>query len=68
MLFASGLTLDDLVDRSGYSKTRVSELLRGNGYYPAWEITFSVGHALDVPTRPLRRLWDRGRQGGPQGQ
>ncbi|MDA5147385.1 XRE family transcriptional regulator [Streptomyces sp. AD681] len=57
VLFASGLTLDDLVERSGYSKTRISELLRGNGYYPAWEITFSVSHALDVPARPLRRLW-----------
>ncbi|CAL9675230.1 sigma-70 family RNA polymerase sigma factor [Streptomyces sp. enrichment culture] len=57
VLFASGLTLDDLVDRSGYSKTRISELLRGNGYYPPWEITFSVSRALSVPTRPLRRLW-----------
>ncbi|WP_037873355.1 RNA polymerase sigma factor [Streptomyces sp. NRRL S-37] len=53
----SGLTLDDLVDRSGYSKTRISELLRGNGYYPAWEITFSVIRALDIPTEPMRRLW-----------
>ncbi|MGW2911292.1 sigma-70 family RNA polymerase sigma factor [Streptomyces asoensis] len=43
--------------RSGYSKTRISELLRGNGYYPPWEITFSVTHALGLPTRPLRRLW-----------
>ncbi|GHB75802.1 hypothetical protein GCM10010377_77840 [Streptomyces viridiviolaceus] len=57
VLFASSLTLDDLVDRSGYSKTRISELLRGNGYYPAWEITFSVTRALGLPTPPLRRLW-----------
>ncbi|POX55335.1 RNA polymerase subunit sigma [Streptomyces sp. Ru71] len=57
VLFASGLTLDDLVDRSGYSKTRISELLRGNGYYPPWEITFSVTRALGLPTQPLRRLW-----------
>ncbi|MEV6960262.1 sigma-70 family RNA polymerase sigma factor [Streptomyces sp. NPDC051207] len=56
-LFTSGLTLDDLVDRSGYSKTRISELLRGNGYYPAWELTFSVTRALGLPTPPLRRLW-----------
>ncbi len=56
-LFASGLTLDDLVDRSGYSKTRISELLRGNGYYPAWEITFSVIRALGLPVQPVRRLW-----------
>lgn len=56
-LFASGLTLSDLVDRSGYSKTRISELLRGNGYYPAWEITFSVIRALGLPVPPMRRLW-----------
>ncbi|MEU5116647.1 XRE family transcriptional regulator [Streptomyces longwoodensis] len=56
-LFTSGLTLDDLVVRSGYSKTRISQLLRGNDYYPPWEITFSVTRALGLPTRPLRRLW-----------
>lgn len=57
VLFASGLTLSDLVERSGYSKTRISELLRGNGYYPAWEITFSVIRALGLPAQPMRRLW-----------
>ncbi|MBJ6636922.1 helix-turn-helix domain-containing protein [Streptomyces sp. DHE7-1] len=57
VLFTSGLTLDDLVDRSGYSKTRISELMRGNGNYPQWEITFSVTRALGLPTQPLRRLW-----------
>ncbi|GGS40395.1 XRE family transcriptional regulator [Streptomyces griseoviridis] len=56
-LEASGLTLDDLVSRSGYSKTRLSELLRGKGYYPGWEITYSVVRALDIPVGPLRRLW-----------
>ncbi|MFD7283552.1 XRE family transcriptional regulator [Streptomyces sp. NPDC059862] len=56
-LFASGLTLDDLVNRSGYSKSRISELLRGKGYYPGWEITYSVVRALDIPVWPLRRLW-----------
>ncbi|MER5199877.1 XRE family transcriptional regulator [Streptomyces sp. NPDC002755] len=56
-VFSSGLTLSDLVDRSGYSKTRISELLRGNGYYPAWEITFSVIRALGLPVPPVRRLW-----------
>ncbi|MFF3914584.1 XRE family transcriptional regulator [Streptomyces sp. NPDC001852] len=56
-VFSSGLTLDDLVHRSGYSKTRISELLRGNGYYPVWEMTFSVIHALGLPVRPMRRLW-----------
>ncbi|MFD4600655.1 XRE family transcriptional regulator [Streptomyces sp. NPDC058464] len=56
-LVASGLTLDELVCRSGYSKTRLSELLRGKGYYPGWEITYSVVKALDLPPWPLRRLW-----------
>ncbi|MFI2415894.1 helix-turn-helix domain-containing protein [Streptomyces sp. NPDC018947] len=56
-LIASGLTLDDLVSRSGYSKTRLSELLRGKGYYPGWEITYSVIRALDIPVDPVRRLW-----------
>ncbi|MCZ0986900.1 XRE family transcriptional regulator [Streptomyces diastatochromogenes] len=51
------LTLDDLADRSGYSKTRISELLRGNGYYPAWEITFSVIRVLGLPVQPMLRLW-----------
>ncbi|MGW3956029.1 helix-turn-helix domain-containing protein [Streptomyces sp. NPDC004752] len=54
---ASGLTLDELVGRSGYSKTRLSELLGGKGYYPRWEITYSVVRALDIPVGPLRRLW-----------
>jgi transcriptional regulator with XRE-family HTH domain len=56
-LFASGLTLDELVSRSGYSKARLSELLRGKGYYPGWEITYSVVRALDLPVWPLCRLW-----------
>lgn len=56
-LSASGLTLNELSDRSGYSKTRISELLRGNGYYPPWEITFSVVRALGLPAPPMRRLW-----------
>ncbi|AEM88535.1 RNA polymerase sigma factor [Streptomyces violaceusniger] len=56
-LFASGLTLDDLVNRSGYSKTRISELLRGKGYYPGWAITYSVVCSLDLPILPMRRLW-----------
>ncbi|MER6465783.1 XRE family transcriptional regulator [Streptomyces sp. NPDC001228] len=54
---ASGLTLDDLVGRSGYSKTRLSELLRGKGYYPGWEMTYSVVRVLNLPVAPLRRLW-----------
>ncbi|WPO76217.1 XRE family transcriptional regulator [Streptomyces sp. KN37] len=56
-LVASGLTLEGLVSRSGYSKTRLSELLRGKGYYPGWEITYSVIRALDLPVSPALRLW-----------
>ncbi|MFJ3899895.1 XRE family transcriptional regulator [Streptomyces sp. NPDC090083] len=56
-LTASGLTLDELVNRSGYSKTRLSELLRGKGYYPGWEITYSVVRALEIPVGPVRQLW-----------
>ncbi|MFI9807515.1 XRE family transcriptional regulator [Streptomyces sp. NPDC052301] len=52
-----GLTLDDLAVRSGYSKTRISELLRGNGYYQPWEITFSVIRVLGLPVQPLLHLW-----------
>ncbi|MFE7114718.1 XRE family transcriptional regulator [Streptomyces sp. NPDC057654] len=59
-LTARSLTLDDLVARSGYSKTRISELLRGKGYYPGWEITYSVVRVLDVPIWPLRLLWTAG--------
>ncbi|KOV63341.1 RNA polymerase sigma factor [Streptomyces sp. MMG1121] len=67
-VFSSGLTLDDLVHRSGYSKTRISELLRGNGYYPAWEITFSVIRALGLPVRPMRRLWTAAAREARKGQ
>ncbi len=56
-LKASGLTLDELVTLTGFSKTRISELLRGNGYYPGWEITFSIIKALEIPAWPMRRLW-----------
>lgn len=55
--FLATWALDELVTRSGYSKTRISELLRGKGYYPGWEITYSVVRALDIPIWPLRRLW-----------
>ncbi|MGW3361184.1 XRE family transcriptional regulator [Streptomyces bungoensis] len=56
-LVASGLTLDELVSRSGYSKARLSELLRGKGYYPGWGITYSVVRALEIPIGPVLRLW-----------
>jgi transcriptional regulator with XRE-family HTH domain len=56
-LQASGLTLDDLVVRAGYSKSRISELLSGSGHYPRWEITYSVIQVLGLPPGPVLRLW-----------
>lgn len=56
-LKASGLTLDDLVMRAGYSKGRISELLSGSGRYPRWEITYSVVRVLGMPPGPVLRLW-----------
>lgn len=56
-LSASGLTLDELVKLANYSKPRISELLRGKGLYPRWEITSNVGRALGAPMLPMRRLW-----------
>ncbi|MET9914313.1 hypothetical protein ABZZ74_47735 [Streptomyces sp. NPDC006476] len=54
---ASGPTLDDLVGRSRYSKTRLSELLRGKAYYSGWDITYSVVRALEIPVGSLLELW-----------
>jgi DNA-directed RNA polymerase specialized sigma24 family protein len=51
------MTLDELVALANYSKPRISELLRGKGLYPRWEITSSVGRALGAPMWPMRRLW-----------
>jgi transcriptional regulator with XRE-family HTH domain len=56
-LATSGLTLDDLASRTSYSKTRLSELLRGKGTHPRWETAASVAHALGAPMPPLLRLW-----------
>ncbi|WP_411146819.1 helix-turn-helix domain-containing protein [Streptomyces sp. x-80] len=52
----SGLTIAELAQRAGWSKSKVSELLRGAGLYPRWEITHGLLHVLGVPTRPMRRL------------
>jgi RNA polymerase sigma factor (sigma-70 family) len=54
---ASGLTISELSDRSGWAKSKISELLRGAGRYPRWEITYGLLDVLDVPTWPMRRLW-----------
>ncbi|MGW7329259.1 XRE family transcriptional regulator [Streptomyces sp. NPDC054840] len=57
---AAGYTLDELASRTGYSKTRISTLLRGVESYPTWRITYSVVHVLGLPAWPLRRLWAAG--------
>lgn len=54
---ASGLTITDLSERCGWSKSKISELLRGAGLYPRWEFTHSLLHVLGIPTWPMRRLW-----------
>jgi DNA-directed RNA polymerase specialized sigma24 family protein len=56
-LLASGLTISGLAQRAGWPKSKVSELLRGVGQYPRWEITHSLLHVLGIPTWPMRRLW-----------
>lgn len=55
--FASGLTVSDLAQKAGWSKSKVSELLRGVGLYPSWELTYGVLHVLGIPAWPMRRLW-----------
>lgn len=54
---ASGTTIKDLSARSGFSRSKISELLRGVGLYPRWEITHSLLHVLGIPSWPMRRLW-----------
>ncbi|MEU3878106.1 helix-turn-helix domain-containing protein [Streptomyces sp. NPDC029704] len=55
--FTSGLTVSDLARRAGWSKSKVSELLRGAGLYPSWELTYGLLHVLGLPAWPMRRLW-----------
>ncbi|MDG5801847.1 sigma-70 family RNA polymerase sigma factor [Streptomyces ossamyceticus] len=52
-----GLTISELSCRSGWAKSKISELLRGTGRYPRWEITYGLLDVLDVPSWPMRRLW-----------
>ncbi|MER5766286.1 helix-turn-helix domain-containing protein [Streptomyces sp. NPDC001985] len=56
-LAASGMTVSDLAQRAGWSKSKVSELLRGAGLYPRWEITHNLLPVLGIPAAPMRRLW-----------
>ncbi|MFG3480119.1 sigma-70 family RNA polymerase sigma factor [Streptomyces sp. NPDC047980] len=53
----SGLTLSDLSVRVPLAKSKISELLRGTGLYPRWEITLSLATQLQMPSWPLYRLW-----------
>ncbi|MGW1563357.1 RNA polymerase sigma factor [Streptomyces sp. NPDC002144] len=53
----SGLTLSDLSVRVCLAKSKISELLRGTGLYPRWEIIFSLSMELKMPYAPLYRLW-----------
>jgi hypothetical protein len=56
-LILSGQTIADIAELTGYSKSKISELLRGEGLYTTWEITCSVIHVLQIPKWPMRRLW-----------
>jgi DNA-directed RNA polymerase specialized sigma24 family protein len=54
---ASSLTVGEVARRAGYAKSRVSELLRGEGLYPTWELTANVITVLRIPKAPMLRLW-----------
>ncbi|MFI1840002.1 RNA polymerase sigma factor [Streptomyces olivaceoviridis] len=54
---ASGRTLSDLSDHVLLAKSKLSELLRGVGHYPRWEVVHRLSTALDIPNWPLYRLW-----------
>ncbi|GGZ18225.1 sigma-70 family RNA polymerase sigma factor [Streptomyces nitrosporeus] len=56
---ASGLTLNELSVRVTLAKSKLSELLRGTGLYPRWEIVHSLGLVLNLPQWPLQRLWQQ---------
>ncbi|MCX4804532.1 sigma-70 family RNA polymerase sigma factor [Streptomyces sp. NPDC058682] len=53
---ASGRTLSDL-SRNVLAKSKLSELLRGVGHYPRWEVIHRLAGELDIPGWPLYRLW-----------
>ncbi|MGA5598613.1 sigma factor-like helix-turn-helix DNA-binding protein [Streptomyces cellulosae] len=56
---ASGLTLNELSSRVRFAKSKISELLRGVGLYPRWEIVFRLADELGMPNWPLYRLWSQ---------
>ncbi|MEU6680320.1 sigma-70 family RNA polymerase sigma factor [Streptomyces sp. NPDC046925] len=53
----SGLTLSELSVRVRLAKSKLSEMLRGMGLYPRWEIVLSLAAELKLPDWPLYRLW-----------
>ncbi|MEU3904057.1 sigma-70 family RNA polymerase sigma factor [Streptomyces goshikiensis] len=53
---ASGRTLSDLSQKV-LAKSKLSELLRGVGHYPRWEVIHRLAGELDLPNWPLYRLW-----------
>ncbi|MFJ8932070.1 MULTISPECIES: sigma-70 family RNA polymerase sigma factor [unclassified Streptomyces] len=53
----SGLTLNELSGNIRIAKSKLSELLRGLGLYPRWEIVLSLSMELRLPDWPLYRLW-----------
>ncbi|MFJ3214041.1 sigma factor-like helix-turn-helix DNA-binding protein [Streptomyces flaveolus] len=56
---ASGLTLHELSGRVRFAKSKISELLRGVGLYPRWEIVYRLADELGMPNWPLYRLWSQ---------
>ncbi|GGS08829.1 MULTISPECIES: sigma-70 family RNA polymerase sigma factor [Streptomyces] len=54
---ASGRTLSDLSFHVLLAKSKLSELLRGVGHYPRWEVIHRLAAVLDIPGWPLYRLW-----------
>ncbi|GHC34179.1 hypothetical protein GCM10010308_60390 [Streptomyces vinaceusdrappus] len=56
---ASGLTLNELSSRVRFAKSKISELLRGVGLYPRWEIVYRLADELGMPNWPLYRLWSQ---------
>jgi DNA-directed RNA polymerase specialized sigma24 family protein len=55
----SGRTLSDLSDHVLLAKSKLSELLRGLGHYPRWEVVHRLSVELNMPSWPLYRLWRR---------
>ncbi|GGS22388.1 hypothetical protein GCM10010252_71930 [Streptomyces aureoverticillatus] len=57
---ASGLTIGQLERETGWSRSKISELLRAAGRYPRWEFTRSLLTALRWPApsmTDMRALW-----------